>query len=157
MCNKMTRLYSRFIGDMQEKDALLKILSHMCGTLAHEVDSNGNPRSYTGMSSNSMCPATHKVALNCGARQSSWDNVVVSMTHEEYNTKIKARINGSTEARALIWRNYLIDNGLVPKLIEIFERNLRSRNIGSEYNSWLADLKIQWAQIHRPTHERIAA
>lgn len=154
MCSKMARLYSRFIGEMQERDPLLKILVHMCGTLAHETDSNGNPRGYTGMTSSGMCPSTHGIVLNCGSRQSNWDNVVVRMTAAQYNEQIKPRISGSQEARALVWRNYLIDNGLVHKLIEILDRQISSRSIDSSYQNWVTALKIKMKQT---THERIAA
>jgi len=165
MCNKMFRNYTRFCNDMVEHDVILRITSTLTSTCVYRETTNDKgevvPTGITGITPSQLVPSTHKVQLIIGGRRADHLLTIINMTAEEYNEKIRGRMtsNASTETRAMAWRNYLIDNGLLPKLVDVYEKAIKISSIAtytSNYTS-LDALKKEISKFVKPTHERIAA
>lgn len=165
MCNKMFKNYTRFCNDMADQDIILRITSTLISTCVYKETNNDKgevvPTGITGITPGQLVPSTHKVQIMIGGRRSDHLLTIVKLTAEEYNDTIRKRMtsNATTETRAMAWRNYLIDNGLLPKLVEVYEKAV---NIGviptytANYTS-IDALKKEVARFVKPTHERIAA
>lgn len=133
MCNKMTRLFDRFVGEMGQQDALLRACQSVLSTVCFKVGPDRMPRDYVSISPAQECPPDRMVSLMCGSRASNYDNHIVTLTGAEYNSIIKNRGGTTTAGRYLNWRNYLIDNKKVWKAIDMMIRQMRSHNLDSSY------------------------
>lgn len=155
MCNKMVKNFNKFVEDFVSADRILAIVSGQCGTSAFK-DHQGQVQGITSISPGQLCPSTHKIAFHVGPRRSDREMVLVEMTADEYNNTIHSRmtVNPSSQSRAMAWRNYLIDNGLLPKLVELCSKY---HNQGNLHSSHLNQLKQAIRRFVPDNHERIAA
>jgi hypothetical protein len=133
MCSKMTRMYSKFISDMSEKDVLLRCLQNVMPTYCFKVDLNNMPRDYVSINASQDCPSDRMVSLVVGLRRADYSNHLVTMTGAEYNTLIRHRSGFTQEGRMMSWRNYIIDKKLMWKLIDIVFKQIADRTIEGSY------------------------
>lgn len=165
MCNKMFKVYSRFVGDMSEHDPIMKIMYQCVATAAYREVTDGEGRAYptniAAITAGQMVPSTHKVQLIIGPRRSDFDYTIVTLTADEYNNTVRHRMTSAatSDSRIIAWRNYLIDNNLLPRFIEVYEKSIKNRVVTSHSSNFvsLQALKNYVERFMKPTHERIAA
>jgi len=165
MCNKMFKVYSRFVGDMAEQDPMMKIMYQAVATAAYRESTDGEGRIYpaniAAITAGQVVPSTHKVQLIMGPRRSDFDFTIVKMTSDEYNNTVRHRMTSAatSDSRTIAWRNYLIDNNLLPRFIEVYEKSLKVGIFPSYASNFvsLQELKRSVEKFMKPTHERIAA
>lgn len=133
MCSKMTRLYSKFISEMAEKDVLLRCLSNVMPTYCFKVGPDNLPRDYVSLSASQDCPSDRMVSLVIGPRRSDFTNHLCTMTGTEYNTRIRNRSGFTQDGRMMAWRNYIIDHKLMWKLTKIVFEQVSARHIDGSY------------------------
>jgi hypothetical protein len=155
MCNKMAKNYTKFIEDMMSCDNLLNFLHLECSTIAFK-DVNGTVSSPTTFSAGQSCPPTHKVMLQIGPRRHDREATVVEMTAEEYNDSIRSRMTTLAQPpyRSMAWRNYLIDNNLLPKLLGLAKH---AAETGIIYKSKANGLAEAISRFVPNNHERKVA
>lgn len=155
MCNKMVKNFNKFVEDMQSTDRILSIVSGQCGTSVFRP-SEGTIQGITSITPGQLCPSTHKVVFHVGPRRSDREMVLVEMTADEYNSTIYSRmtVNPTSQSRSMAWRNYLIDNGLLPKLYDLCKKYHQQGNL---HPTHLSQLQQAISRFVPANHERIAA
>lgn len=155
MCNKMVKNFNKFVEDFQSVDRILSIVSGQCGTSVFRP-SEGAIQGITSITPGQLCPSTHKVVFHVGPRRSDREMVLVEMTADEYNSTIYSRmtVNPTSQSRAMAWRNYLIDNGLLPRLLALAKKYHQQGNL---HPTHLEQLQKAIRRFVPDTHERIAA
>lgn len=133
MCSKMTRLYSKFIGEMAEKDVILRCLSNVMPTYCFRVGIDNLPREYVSLSASQDCPLDRMVSLIIGPRRQDYSNHLVTMTADEYNNLIRRRSGFTNDGRMMAWRNYIIDKKLMWKMTKIVFEQIAGRHIEASY------------------------
>ena len=155
MCNKMAKNYNKFIEDMMESDALLSFVSNRCATIAFK-DLDGLVVSAAGLNPGQLCPSTHKVLFQVGARRADRETAIIEMTADQYNNTIRNRMTSISQSlhRSMAWRNYLIDNKLLNKTLEAAKIAVV---VGNLYQSHCDLLARAVSQLVPNNHERKVA
>lgn len=155
MCNKTSKNYNKFIEDLIGFDKITYFTSSQCATVAFR-DVDGLMQGVTGLTPGQLCPSTHKVIFQIGPRRADREMALVEMTAEQYNNTVRSRMtsNANTNTRALAWRNYLIDNNLLPKTLELAKKAVKA---GILHASHIDELIKSIERFVPPTHERIVA
>lgn len=155
MCNKMVKNFNKFVEDFQSVDRILSIVSGQCGTSVFRPH-EGLIQGITSITPGQLCPSTHKVFFHVGPRRSDREMVLVEMTADEYNSNIYSRmtVNPTSHSRAMAWRNYLIDNGLLGRLVHLCKKYHAQGNL---HPTHLEQLEKAVKRFVPDTHERIPA
>tara|TARA_R110000772_G_scaffold58_6_gene424 strand:- start:1521 stop:1967 length:447 start_codon:yes stop_codon:yes gene_type:complete len=127
MSAKMQRSYQKFLTEIVAEDLLTNYVARCMNTNTALVykdkpeDQAGLEMvadlSAVGASHSASEQSNREILVMVGGRRSDLKTTVVRMSISDYNSKIFARYQGSlhsTENRALMWRNYIVDNNLLP-------------------------------------------
>lgn len=127
MSAKMQRLYQKFLTEMIADDLLTGYINRSMSTATALVwkENAGDPDGTEMVADISAVSAGHpagaqtsrEIVLMLGGRRNDLKTTVIRMSVSDYNTKIHNRYKNaypSSDARALMWRNYIVENNLLP-------------------------------------------